>query len=57
MKHFSYDPFAAQGGKQNCTVGALRARAKGHDVSTRSVRADKVGQHAVRSVDLSVPGN
>jgi hypothetical protein len=57
MRHFSFDPFSAQGGKQNCTVGALRARAKGHDVAIRSVRADSVGQHATRAVDLAVPGN
>jgi hypothetical protein len=37
-------------------VGALRARAAGHDVSMRSVAADKVGQHATRSVDLATPG-
>jgi predicted TIM-barrel fold metal-dependent hydrolase len=36
MHHFSYDPFSAQGGKENCTVAALRARAAGHDVSIRS---------------------
>jgi hypothetical protein len=57
MKHFSYDPFPTQAGRENCTVGALRARAAGHDVSLRSVKADKVGQHATRSVDLPVPGN
>jgi hypothetical protein len=37
-------------------VGALRARAKGHDVSIRSVRPDMVGKHAAKAVDLSVPG-
>jgi predicted TIM-barrel fold metal-dependent hydrolase len=57
MRHFSFDPFSVQGGKENCTVGALRARAKGHDVAIRSVRADTVGQHATRAVDLAVPGN
>jgi hypothetical protein len=57
MKHFSYDPFPTQGGRENCTVGALRARAAGHDVSIRSTNARKIGQHAARSVDLMVPGN
>jgi predicted TIM-barrel fold metal-dependent hydrolase len=57
MRHFSYDPFTALGGRQNCTVGALRASAKGHDVAIRSVRADTVGHHAARAVDLQVPGN
>jgi hypothetical protein len=36
MRHFSYDPFPAMGGRESCTVGALRAGAKGHDVSIRS---------------------
>jgi hypothetical protein len=55
MKHFSYDPFIALGGKQNCTGGALRARAVDHDVSIRSTNAASVGQHAARAVDLSTP--
>jgi predicted TIM-barrel fold metal-dependent hydrolase len=56
MRHFQFDPFSVQGGREQCTVGALRARAAGHDVSMRSVAADKVGQHATRSVDLATPG-
>jgi len=52
MKHFSYDPFAVLGGKENCTVGALRARAKGHDVSIRSTNPSKVGGHATKATDL-----
>jgi hypothetical protein len=56
MKHFSYDPFSVLGGRENCTVGALRARAVGHDVSIRSVKPENVGAHATRSVDLAVPG-
>jgi hypothetical protein len=55
MKHFSYDPFTALGGKANCTVGALRASAKDHDVSIRSTNASNVGKHKTRSVDLGVP--
>src|SRR5918994_865602 len=35
MKHFSFDPFPTQGGRENCTVGALRARDAGHDVAIR----------------------
>jgi predicted TIM-barrel fold metal-dependent hydrolase len=38
MKQFQYDPFAVLGGKENCTVGALRVKAAGHDVSIRSSR-------------------
>jgi len=52
MKHFSYDPFPTMGGKENCTVGALRERAKGHDVSLRSTNATKVGGHATKATDL-----
>jgi predicted TIM-barrel fold metal-dependent hydrolase len=55
MKHFSYDPFTALGGKENCTVGALRMKAAGHDVSMRSTRADTIGKHAARAVDLVAP--
>ena len=36
MRHFHYDPFTALDGKEHCTVGALRARAIGHDVSIQS---------------------
>lgn len=36
IKHFSYDPFTALGGKQNCTVSALRTQAAGHDVSIKA---------------------
>jgi hypothetical protein len=53
MRHFQFDPFAVQGGRENCTVGALRARAKGHDVSIKSTNPAKVGQHKVQSVDLA----
>lgn len=56
MRHFSFDPFSVHGGRNACTVGALRARAKGHDVAIRSTNASKVGQHATRAVDLAVPG-
>jgi hypothetical protein len=55
MKHFSYDPFTVLGGKENCTVAALRARAIGHDVAIRSTNASRVGHHAARAVDLSTP--
>src|SRR3954447_10170055 len=51
MKHFSYDPFTALGGKRNCTVGALRATALGHDVEIRSTNASNVGRHKSNAVD------
>jgi len=53
MRHFHYDPLTALGGRENCTVGALRAKAAGHDVSIRSTNATRVGQHATRAVDLA----
>jgi predicted TIM-barrel fold metal-dependent hydrolase len=55
MRHFSYDPFTALGGREHCTVGARRAQAVGHDVSERSVSPESVGHHATRSVDLAAP--
>ncbi len=57
MRHFQFDPFGLLGGREACTVGALRERAAGHDVSIRSVNADKVGRHAARSVDLMTPSS
>ena len=55
MTHFSYDPFSVLGGKEKCTVGALRAGVAGHDVSMRSVDAEHVGHHATGVSDFSVP--
>ena len=55
MKHFSYDPFSILGGRENCTVGALRLAAAGHDVSIKSTNASKVGKHATLAMDLSTP--
>ena len=34
MRHFRFDPFAVTP-REDCTVGALRRRAAGHDVSIR----------------------
>jgi predicted TIM-barrel fold metal-dependent hydrolase len=55
MNHFSYDPFTALGGRDNCTVAALRTKAAGHDVSIRSTNASNVGKHATRIGDFAVP--
>jgi hypothetical protein len=57
LRHFRYDPFTALGGRESCTVGALRSTAVGHDVSIRSTNAGKVGHHAARAVDLATPGS
>jgi predicted TIM-barrel fold metal-dependent hydrolase len=43
MRHFHYDPFPLLGGKDNCTVGALRKSVVGHDVTIRSQRRE--GEH------------
>ena len=45
----------ALGGREQCTVGALRERATGHDVSIRSVKAKDVGRPAPYAADLVVP--
>jgi predicted TIM-barrel fold metal-dependent hydrolase len=36
MKHYDYDPFRVLGGRENCTVGALRKAVAGHDTAIRS---------------------
>ncbi|MGB2921636.1 MAG: amidohydrolase family protein [Mycobacterium sp.] len=36
MRHFHYDPFSVLGGRQNCTVSALRGQVKDHDISIKS---------------------
>jgi hypothetical protein len=40
------------GGKENCTVGALRKKAEGRDVSTQSKLRDSIEKRGTRSVDL-----
>ena len=52
MRHFQFDAFGALGGRENCTVGALRQQAVGHDVAIRSTGARNVGQHANKSADF-----
>jgi hypothetical protein len=52
MRHFHYDPFTTLGGKENCTVGALRSQVPGRDVSTRSQLRDRIDKRGTRSVDL-----
>jgi hypothetical protein len=50
MRHFSYDPFSHIP-REEATVGALRRRAAGHDVSIQS-RAKRVKASTLAS-DLS----
>ena len=52
MRHFEYDPFSTLGGRENCTVGALRAQAVGHDVSVRSTKPKEKVTGVVKSSDL-----
>jgi hypothetical protein len=52
MRLFQYDPFTTLGGKQNCTVGALRAQAEGWDVSVvaRGIKASATGAADLASI-------
>jgi predicted TIM-barrel fold metal-dependent hydrolase len=45
LRLYDYDPFTTLGGRDNCTVGALRAKAEGWDVSivARGIRATGTG--------------
>jgi predicted TIM-barrel fold metal-dependent hydrolase len=53
MRLFHYDPFTALGGKESCTVGALRSRAEGHDISIRSQLRTGRESAGTRSTDLA----
>jgi hypothetical protein len=50
MKHFHFDPFASIP-KDQATVGALRAKAAGHDVSIRA--RGKRGSSGTLATDLA----
>ncbi|MDT5065950.1 MAG: hypothetical protein QOK02_2105 [Mycobacterium sp.] len=53
MRHFQYDPFAVLGGRENCTVGALRKQVEDHDVSIKSqAHEGKRGDSAQAARDL-----
>jgi predicted TIM-barrel fold metal-dependent hydrolase len=51
MRLFRFDPLAPNGGRDGCTVGALRARAAGHDVSERAT-GTRSGHQGARATDL-----
>ena len=53
MRIFQYEPFAHIP-KEQCTVGALRARAEGWDVSMHSHGTGTEPKKATRAVDLNV---
>ena len=50
IRHFSFDPFSVAP-KEECTVGALRRRAAGHDVSIRA-RGRRGGERATLASEL-----
>jgi len=52
MTHYHYDPFSVLGGRENCTVGALRKQVEGHDVSIRSQRRDGEQKGPIKASDL-----
>jgi hypothetical protein len=52
MRHYNYDPFTELGGKERCTVGALRATAMGHDVSIQSRKSDRIASGGRLATDL-----
>jgi predicted TIM-barrel fold metal-dependent hydrolase len=51
MRVFSFDPFTALGGREHCTVGALRKQARGHDIAVRSF-GKKRDEKGVLAADL-----
>jgi hypothetical protein len=55
MRLFQYDPFTMLGGKDHCTVGALRAQAEGWDISlvARGIKASATG--AMDLANISAP--
>jgi len=54
MRLFSFDPFSVSP-REESTVGALRERAAGHDISIRSTNRSHVGTHKALSTDLEPP--
>ncbi|MFI5044721.1 MAG: amidohydrolase family protein [Acidimicrobiales bacterium] len=54
MRWFRYDPFAHRA-KEDCTVGALRAEAAGHDVSIVSMDHGRFERHAAGSISTLQP--
>jgi predicted TIM-barrel fold metal-dependent hydrolase len=57
IRLFQYDPFGALGGKEHCTVGALREQAEGCDVSVVSRGIKASGTGVMDLVNISSSGN
>jgi hypothetical protein len=49
MRLFNYDPFTTLGGRESCTVAALRRQAEGWDVS---IKAQGIKASATTALDL-----
>jgi hypothetical protein len=49
MRLFDYDPFTVLGGRENCTVGALRTQAEGWDVT---IKAQGIKASGTGAMDL-----
>jgi predicted TIM-barrel fold metal-dependent hydrolase len=56
MRIFRYDPFTALGGRDNCTVGALRAQAEGWDVTIKAQGIKASGTGAMDLLKMSRQG-
>jgi hypothetical protein len=57
MRLFNYDPFTVLGGRENCTVAALRRQAEGWDVSIKAqgIRATGTGAMDLLKIATSKP--
>jgi hypothetical protein len=54
MKAFHFDPFAAMGGRDKCTVKALRANAINVDTTERSLPGAKVSKASGRGGRVTI---
>jgi hypothetical protein len=52
MRHYRFDPFATRP-KEQCTVAALRAEAKGHDVSEKSMNKRNLERSNISLAELA----
>lgn len=52
MRHYQYDPFSILGGREKCTVGALRQQVDGHDVQIKSQSKAGAQRGSVNAGDL-----
>jgi hypothetical protein len=57
MRLFNYDPFTTLGGRDKCTVAALRQQAQGWDVSIKAqgIKASGTGAMDLLKIATSKP--